>query len=532
MDMVFGFVPAADCWGLFVLWYVVVLFEVVLPLVHCSPKDQPGQCISHLEIGAVGYSSSKRFASIIHGKRLDGERWTPLTDPSTGETFAYAVAADSSVVDYAVKSAQDAFAGWRSLTAHCRSDLLHALAGKVREERQSLASILSLEVGKPIQAAEREVLNAASLIDYFAEESLRLAGQIPLLGLDRQQVLIVREPIGVVGAITPFNYPLSTIACKMAPALAVGCTVVAKPDEHTPISSLKLAELALEAGLPPGAFNVITGLGPEAGRLLVQHPTPRLITFTGSTTVGKEIQAIGANWVRKVILELGGHCPAIIGADAEWQSALPAMVHQTFNNSGQYCYRISRIYVEEEIYPDFLREFVNHASRLRLGPPASSDTQIGPLNNADIFASVQRQVEKAIREGAHVELGGAPTLKETGGFYFPPTILTNVKPEASIMREEIFGPVVLVHPFKDIHTTLEEANATPYGLAAYLFTKDLGNALQWAGRIEAGSIWINRIHQAYPEAPFGGMKESGLGREKSHFGVEEYTELKTIYLSY
>lgn len=463
---------------------------------------------------------------------MEGDKFYSLVDPSNGEVFARVAAADAPMVESALASAREALDGWKACSAHRRSELLHALAAGIRGERETLAPLLSREVGKLLKAAYREVESAAALIDYFAEENLRLMGQIPLLGLSRQQVLIVREPVGVVGAITPFNYPLSTLACKIAPAMAVGCTVVAKPDEHTPLGALRMAEIALDVGVPPGVFNVATGMGPDAGKTLAGSPTPGLVTFTGSTAVGKEIQAAGARWVRKVILELGGCCPAILCEDADWRRALPELINQSFNNSGQYCYRVSRIYVAGPLYADFLAAFVERASRLRVGSPADPDADIGPLNNADILAAVRAHVEEAVSEGACVELGGAPVKVETGGFYYPPTVLTGVKPDMRIMREEVFGPVVFIKPFHDLGGAIGEINSNPYGLAAYIFSENVGNALEWAGRIEAGSVWINRIHQAYLEAPFGGMKESGLGREKSHFGLEEYTELKTVYLSY
>ncbi len=470
--------------------------------------------------------------SWVHGQEREGRGWYALIDPSTGEEFARASIADQRLVDAALASAHDALRGWRSMPSPQRSSLLHALAGKVREEQDALAALLSREAGKPLQAALDEVLSSAFLVDYFAEENLRLCGQIPLLGYPREQVLIVREPVGVVVAITPFNYPLSTLAAKMAPALAVGCTVVAKPDEHTPLSTLKLAQLAVEAGMPPGVFNVLTGSGAATGRLLVDHPLPRLITFTGSTEVGKEIQAVSARWVRKVILELGGHCPAIICRDAPWRDLLPQIVSQSLKNCGQYCYRISRIYVARDIYEDFLRALVEKVAALRVGPPGDPFVDLGPLNNAEILTKVESQVRAALDEGAVLAFGGGDTALPAKGFYFAPTVLTDVRANMSIMQEEVFGPVVMVTPFDEISQAVDEANATPYGLAAYLFSADLAGALEWAGRLEVGSVWVNRVHQAYPQAPFGGMKESGLGREKSRFGMEEYTELKTVYLSY
>ncbi len=257
-----------------------------------------------------------------------------------------------------------------------------------------------------------------------------------------------------------------------------------------------------------------------------------MVTFTGSTQVGKEILASSAKWVRKVILELGGHCPAILCGDAPWRELMPRIVAQSLKNSGQYCYRISRIYASERIYREVAREFARLAATWRVGPAFDSGVHLGPLNNPDIRDRVARQVEAALREGARLAYQGRIDDAPRGGFYYPPTVLTDVSSESSLMKEEIFGPVAIITPFAEIGEAIEAANSTPFGLAAYVFTKDLGNALECARQIEAGSVWINRIHQAYPQAPFGGMKESGLGREKSHFGIEEFTELKTIYLSY
>jgi succinate-semialdehyde dehydrogenase/glutarate-semialdehyde dehydrogenase len=461
-------------------------------------------------------------------------RWRTVKDPSTGEALAQVPESDAALVDAALVSAQAALRQWRGRPATERAGLLHGLAAALRDREKGFAALLSRETGKPVRAALAEVQNGASLIDYFAEEILRLRGALPLLGQPRQQLLILREPIGVVVAITPFNYPLSTLICKMAPALGVGCTVVAKPDEHTPLCTLELARLATEVGLPPGVFNCVTGTGPGTGTLLVNHSVPRLVAFTGSTAVGKIIQAACAPWVRKTILELGGHCPAIVSADAPWRDLMPALVAQMFKNSGQYCYRISRALVDRRIYADFVASLVETAARLRVAPASDPAADLGPLNHEEILASVSRHVDQARREGARVLLGGV-RLSEPPfdrGCYYPPTLLTEVHAGMTLMHEEVFGPVATIQPYENSAEALEMANATRYGLAAYVFSGDLGNALAWAGQIESGSVWINQIHQAYPEAPFGGIKESGLGREKSHFGVEEYTELKTVYLSY
>ncbi len=477
-------------------------------------------------------SGLEEHACWIHGQPRKAGKMYSLIRPATGEPYAVASCADDEMVDEALRSARAAFEGWSRTPATRRAQVLHGWADRIRASEGELAPLLSEEVGKPLWAARDEVRSVATLVDYFAEESLRMHGELQVPRLPRQRVTVTRVPVGVVVAITPFNYPLSTLSCKVPPALAVGCTVVLKPDEHTPLSSLYVSRLASEAGLPPGVFNVVTGSGDETGRRLVEHPIPRLVSFTGSTEVGKEIQALSARWVRKVILELGSNCPAIVCRDGPWRELLSDIVRQCFKNSGQYCYRISRLLVEDAIHDDFLGAFLEVAGSLRVGPPSAPETQLGPLNNAEILAGVQRQVEEAVACGGRIEMGGERVEILGKGFYFAPTVLSQVGQGASVLHEEVFGPVVIVQRFRDIGEAIGQANATPYGLAAYLFTRDVGAALEWSERLEAGSIWINGIHQAYPETPFGGMKQSGLGREKSRAGLEEYSELKALYLSY
>lgn len=468
----------------------------------------------------------------IHGEEKEGPVRYPLIDPCDEKIFAEVAGADEALVDLAMESARQALAGWRSLPVHQRARVLRAVSQSMRLNAGALARLLSREVGKPLRAARDEVLSAASLFDFFAEEASRLTGRIPLLGVAREQVMILREPIGVVVAITPFNYPLSTLASKLAPALAVGCTVVVKPDEHTPASTLEVARLAVDAGLPPGVFNVLAGDGPLAGGHAVKHPIPRMVTFTGSTEVGKEIQRSCAEKVKRVVLELGGNCPAIVCKDSPWQELLPQLIAQSYKNSGQYCYRISRLYVAQEIFKDFLSQFIHHSEALKVGPALAPNTDLGPLNNGDVLARVKRQVDQALADGVALELGGNGALPAMSGFFYPPTILTDLHKVSGLRQEEVFGPVVAMMPFREPEDALADANASPYGLAGYVFTRDLALALDLVGRLEVGSIWVNRIHQAYPEVPFGGMKESGLGREKSGYGLEEFTELKSVYLSY
>ena len=470
----------------------------------------------------------------VNGDWLETSERIPVIDPATEEIFAELTIADYHIVDKALSGARNAQRRWSKFPARERIHLLHLFADRISERAEELAVLLSKEVGKPITLARAEVKNTIDLIRYFAEESLRLTGSLPLLNYRREKVFVIREPVGVVGAITPFNYPLSTLICKLIPALAVGCSVVAKPDEHTPFTTLRLAQLAFESGLPEGVFNVITGPGEPTGRLLVAHKIPRLIAFTGSVEVGKEIQRVCASRVCRTILELGGNCAAIVCDDAKWQDALSGIVEQGFKNSGQYCYRISRVYVAAPQYRDFVEAFIEEVKKLRLGHPMDPSTRLGPLNNKKLLSRVRNQVASLVAKGLKLLHGGLEGCSFKKGYYFLPTVLACKETYGSIseLREEIFGPVVILSPFRDIKDAIDKANATPYGLAGYLFTQDLGSALEWVGELEVGCVWINRIHQAYPEVPFGGVKESGLGREKSRFGIEEFTELKTVYLCY
>ncbi len=485
-----------------------------------------------MENGRVENYPTDAYACWVDGREERGTDCTPLVDPSTGREYARVTVAGPEMVHRALEKARECFPAWKETPATERAQLLHALAEGVRRNLESLASLLSLEVGKPLKSSRDEAASAASLLDFFAEEATRLTGNIPLLNHSREHVLVLREPLGVAVAIMPYNYPLSTLVCKLGAALASGCTVVAKPDEHTPLTTLRMAQLAVECGIPAGVFHVVTGPGRQTGRLLVEHSTPRVVSFTGSTAVGREILQVSAKGIKKVILELGGHCPAIVLEDAPLDSILPQLLSQALKNSGQYCYRISRIHVAQSIYDRFLEGFKDLAKGLKLGPPSDPSTDLGPLNNAQILSGVSRQVEVAVSEGAKIEWKGTPFDGPDGGFYYPPTILTGLRGDMSITREEVFGPVVMVSPFSRLHEAITEANGSPFGLAAYVFSRDVGAALDCAGKLEVGSVWVNRIHQAYPQAPFGGVKESGLGREKSAYGLHEYTELKTVYLSY
>jgi succinate-semialdehyde dehydrogenase/glutarate-semialdehyde dehydrogenase len=471
----------------------------------------------------------------IHGE------WTPsttsrtiaVTNPATGEVVDAVPLGSAADADRAVASSSSAWKKWRRVPTAERARLQHAAAQRLRERADEFARLLTLELGRPLAGSRTEVGRTADLLDYFAEEGLRLKGEIPMLDEAGERVLVVKEPVGVVVAIAPFNYPLTLLTFKLGAALVTGCTVVAKPATATPLTTLKLAELFRQVGYPPGVFNALTGSGGELGNALVAHPTPRKVAFTGSSAAGKRIAALAAATNKRVTLEMGGQSPAIVCRDADLDRAVPAIVKHAFANSGQFCYRVNRIYAHREVYRPFVERFVEAAAKLEVGNGLEPGSDLGPLVNEEIFATSASHVEDAIAKGARAVLGGARLRGGAfeAGWFFPPTLLVDTTHAMKVMTEETFGPVVGVMPFDELPAAIELANDSPYGLAGYVFSRDLATALRASEELEAGSVWVNDIHRSYNLVPFGGYKESGLGREKSHHGLDEYLELKTIYLA-
>jgi len=471
----------------------------------------------------------------IHGEWTSGAtaRTMPVVNPATGVAIDSVPVGDAADADRAIGSAASAFSGWRKVPMAQRAELQHAAAQRLRQRADQFAHALTRELGRPLAGSRTEIERSSDLLDYFAEEGLRLRGEIPMINEENERVLVVKEPVGVVIAIAPFNYPITLLTFKLGAALMTGCTVVAKPASDTPLTTLLLAELFHQAGYPPGVFNAITGAGAELGRALVEHPTPRKIAFTGSNAAGKRIAAMAAATNKRVTLELGGQSPAIVCRDANLDVAVPALVKHAFANSGQFCYRVNRIYVEREFYTEFIERFSRATAALKVGNGLDPGCDMGPMINKEIFHTSVAHVEDALAKGAKVATGGGQLRggDYDRGYFFSPTVLADTSRAMKIMTEETFGPVVGVMPFGSLSEAVEMANATPYGLAAYVFSRDLRIALRTAEELEAGSVWVNDIHRSYNMVPFGGYKESGVGREKSHYGLEQYLELKTIYLS-
>lgn len=457
----------------------------------------------------------------------------PVTNPTTGGVIDTVPTGDERDADIAIRAADRALDGWRLVPVAERARLQKHAAQLMRDNADRIGRVLTAELGRPLAAAVTEIRRSADLLDVYAEEGLRLHAEI-ISAAPGEKILVTREPVGVVVAITPFNYPITLLCFKLGAALVAGCTVVAKPAEDTPMSTLLLAELFHQAGFPPGVFNVVTGRGRGIGMAMVNHPVPGKIAFTGGTVAGKAIAAAAAGTVKRVTLELGGQSPAIVCADADLDKAAAAIARHGFANSGQFCYRVNRVYVERPVYDAFLAALLAEVAKITIGDGQSQDVTLGPMVNAKIFDNAFGQIKDARDRGARICCGGD---RLTGGLYdagyfLPPTVIADTDHSMKIMTEETFGPVLGVMPVDGPQEALRLANATDYGLAGFVFSDHVGRGLALAERINAGSVWVNDIHRSHHSAPFGGMKQSGLGREKGRWGVESYLEYKTIYLSY
>jgi succinate-semialdehyde dehydrogenase / glutarate-semialdehyde dehydrogenase len=457
----------------------------------------------------------------------------PVTNPRSGQVFDTVPAGTAADADRAITSAAVAFKIWSKRPMADRVRLLKTCAQALRDQSQVVAALLQQELGRPLSGCVSEISRSAELLDVYAEEGLRLQATMPLGSAQGEKTIVTRDPVGVVVAITPFNYPINLLMFKLGAALVAGCTVVAKPSADTPLSTLKLAEIFHTAGLPSGCFNVVTGSGRTIGNALIDHPIPRKIAFTGGTETGKAIAAAATGTMKRVTLELGGQSAAIVCADADLQTASDAIVRHGFANSGQFCYRVNRVYVERAVYDDFVSLLVAKAGKLTLAP-AGGDGDLGPIVNQKIYANSEVQVKDARQKGARIALGGnrqyGPGFDD--GFYFPPTIIADASHDMLILTEETFGPVLGICPVDSGFDGLRHANDNRYGLAGFVFCRDLAKGLTLCEGLEAGSVWLNDIQRSSHYVPFGGMKQSGLGREKGRYGIEAYLEYKTMYLSY
>ena len=461
----------------------------------------------------VSASSSKTFDSI---------------DPATGEVLARVAEGDKADIDLAVKAARRAFESgpWAKMTASQRGRIIWKIADLLEEHTEEFAELETLDNGKPLSVSRvADVPLAVDLFRYMAGWATKIEGStIPIAGPFLAYTR--REPIGVVGQIIPWNFPLLMAAWKLGPALATGCTVVLKPAEQTPLSALRLGELALEAGLPPGVLNIVTGFGETAGAALAAHPDVDKIAFTGSTEVGRLIVQAAAGNLKKVTLELGGKSPNIVFDDADMKQATAGAASAIFFNHGQCCCAGSRLFIEQKSFDQVVEGISEAAKKIKVGPGMNADSNMGPLVSEEQFRRVTGYMEAGIKEGAKAVVGG----KKVGnrGYFVEPTVLVNTTPNMKVVREEIFGPVVTAMPFQSVEEIAAEANNTPYGLAAGIWTKDIGKAHALANKLKAGTVWINCYNVFDAAMPFGGYKQSGWGREMGKQALELYTETKAV----
>jgi succinate-semialdehyde dehydrogenase/glutarate-semialdehyde dehydrogenase len=455
----------------------------------------------------------------------DGARFD-VTDPATGELVASVASATRDDTRRAIAAAGHAFPAWAALTAKQRSTVMRRWFDLVVEAADDLAAILTAEQGKPVAEAKGEILYGAAFIEWYAEEAKRVYGEtIPTNAADRRLV-VLRQPIGVCAAITPWNFPMAMIPRKAGPALAAGCTMVLKPASATPLSALALGELARRAGLPPGVFSVVPGAASVVGDELATSPIVRKLTFTGSTEVGKELMAKCAQTVKKLSLELGGNAPLIVFDDADVGVAVDGAIASKFRNTGQTCVCANRILVQDGIYDAFVERFADAVRSLRVGNGFDDGVEQGPLIDDAAVAKVEKHIEDALAGGAAVVTGGS--RHELGGTFFEPTVLADATPAMRIAHEETFGPVAPVFRFTTEQDAIELANDTPYGLAAYFFATDNGRIWRVGEALEFGIVAVNTGLFSYEGAPFGGVKESGIGREGSRHGIEEFVEVKYL----
>ncbi len=461
-----------------------------------------------------------------------GKQWFTVTNPATGEPVAEVPDGGAEDTRRAVEAAAEAFPRWAALPALDRGRVLLRLRDLMTERHDDLARLVTQENGKPFAEAKREVAFATAYFGWFAEEARRVYGEIVPPPVPHKRLWVMRQPVGVVAAITPWNFPATMVTRKIAPALAAGCTVVLKPASATPLTAFMIGKLFEEAGGPPGVLNIVVGRrAPDLGQAILEHPAVRKIAFTGSTEVGKRLMAGAAQSLKRVSFELGGNAPFIVFDDADLELAEEGAVGIKFLRvGGQSCICANRLYVQESVADRFLPAFIDRVRALRVAPGFEPDAQIGPLINAEIFTKVSALVEEAVAQGARVAAGGRRLTEGSlgRGKFYAPTVLTGVREEMAVAREEIFGPVAPVFTFRTEDEVIARANSTNLGLAAYFYTRDLRRAIRVAEALEYGMIGVNDPTGYTHEIPFGGMKESGLGREGGRQGIEEYLEVKSV----
>ena len=458
----------------------------------------------------------------------DSRATIKVSNPASGELLGTVPCLGSAETARAIEAAERAWPAWRGKTGKERSDLLRRWFELILENRQDLAVLMTLEQGKPLAESRGEIVYGAGFVEWFAEEAKRIYGDtIPSPQADRR-IVVLKQPVGVVAAITPWNFPNAMITRKCAPALAAGCPVVIKPASATPYSALALAELARRAGFPAGVINVLTGDSRAIGGELTGHPAVRKLSFTGSTQVGKVLLRQCAGTVKKVSMELGGNAPFLVFDDADLEAAVEGAMMSKFRNTGQTCVCANRILVQDAVYDAFAAQLARATRSLKVGPGLEAGVNQGPLIDRAALEKVEEHLQDAVDKGARVVSGGS--RHQLGGTFFQPTVLTQVTPAMKVAREETFGPLAPLFRFRSEEEAVELANRTEFGLAAYFYARDLGRVWRVAEALESGIVGVNTGIISTEVAPFGGVKESGIGREGSKYGIEEFLEIKYVCL--
>ena len=452
-----------------------------------------------------------------------------VNNPATLEIIGSVPNCGKEETNYAISKAFDAWKDWRGKTALERSIILRKWNDLILENQEDLARIMTIEQGKPLQESKGEIVYGASFVEWFAEEAKRVYGDIIPDRFTDRRIVVIKQPIGVVGAITPWNFPSSMITRKCAPALAVGCPVVIKPASQTPYSALALAVLAEEAGFPKGVINILTGSAKEIGSELTSNPNVRKVSFTGSTEVGKILLAQCSSTVKKVSMELGGHAPFIAFDDCDVNQAVLGAMQSKFRNTGQTCVCANRLFIHEKIYDEFLDKFTKQVKGIKVGNGLDENVTSGPLIDQYSLNKVQEHVQDAVNIGSKIAVGG--DVHSLGGNFYQPTVLFNVTSEAKITYQETFGPVAPIYKFSSEEEVINMANDTEYGLASYFYSRDIGRVWRVAENLEYGIVGVNTGLPSKAEIPFGGMKQSGLGREGSKYGLDDFLEIKYINMA-
>jgi succinate-semialdehyde dehydrogenase/glutarate-semialdehyde dehydrogenase len=476
----------------------------------------------------VSADSTIRSQAYIDGAWIGADNGATfaVVDPATGDEIARVPDMGAAETERAIAAAAKAFPAWRKRTAKERSDILRRFHDLMMADQERLAQLMTSEQGKPLGEARGEVAYAAGFLSWFAEEARRSYGDVVPSHRADARVVVMKEPVGVVAAVTPWNFPLAMITRKLGPALAAGCTIIVKPAEDTPLSAFALAELAEKAGVPAGVFNVLTGDPATVVGTMMKSPVVRKVSFTGSTEIGKLLMRQAADTVKRISLELGGNAPLIVFDDADIELAVKGAIASKYRNTGQTCVCANRLLVQDGIYDRFAAALTKAVAAMKVAPGAEDGAVQGPLINADALAKVKQHVADAVAKGGHIATGGKPSA--LGGLFYEPTVILDANPEMLIAAEETFGPVAALFRFKTDGEAIALANATETGLSAYFFTSDLKRAWKVAEALEAGMVGINEGVISTEVAPFGGVKQSGLGREGSRYGIDEYLEMKYV----